>query len=66
MILFDTLKRFILIQVSSKKRKVDGFLIAKLRSLIKIKKNKGPKTDPCGSPHSIFWWSELNPLIEAN
>ena len=54
MILFDTLKRFILIQVSSKKRKVDGFLIAKLRSLIKIKKNKGPKTDPCGSPHSIF------------
>ena len=41
-------------EVSCAKWKVDEFLIAKLRSLIKIKKSKGPKTDPCGTPHSIF------------
>ena len=35
-------------QVSSTKWKADEFLIAKLRLLIKIKKSKGPKTDPCG------------------
>ena len=41
-------------QVSYAKWKVGEFLIAKLRSLIKIKKSKGPKTDPYGTLHSNF------------
>ena len=52
--------------VSSAKWKVDEFHSAKLKSLIKIKKNKGPKTDFCGTPGSAGHWSEVNPLIEIN
>ena len=43
-------------QVSSAKWKVDEFLIANLRSLIKIKKSNGPKADPCGTLRSIGWY----------
>ena len=43
--------------VSSAKWKVDEFHSAKLKSLIKIKKNKGPKTDFCGTPGSTGHWS---------
>ena len=53
-------------QVSSAKWKVDEFLIANLRSLMKIKKSNGPKGDPCGKLRSIGRLSELNPLIETN
>ena len=52
-------------QVSSPKWKVDKSLIAKLR-LIKTKKSKGLKTDPCSTQQSIGGWSELIPLIERN
>ena len=53
-------------QVSSGKWKVDEFNVAILRSLIKIKKSKGPKTDSCGTPHSLGWWSKSNPLTETD
>ena len=38
-------------QVSSAKWKVSEFFIAILRSLIKIKKSKGPKTEHWGTPY---------------
>ena len=43
-------------QVLSAKWKVDEFLIANLRSLIKIKKSNGPKAYPCGTLRSIGWY----------
>ena len=29
------------------------------KSLIKIKKNKGPRTEPCGTPHEISWNEDI-------
>ena len=42
------------------------YLIAKLRSLMLIRKSKGPKTDHLGTSHLIVDISESNPLIETN
>ena len=50
-------------QVSSEKWRFDKLLIANIRSLMKIKKSRGPETNPCGTPHSIGWLSELNSSI---
>ena len=38
-------------EVSSAKWKVSEFSIVILRSLIKIKKSKGPRTEPHGTPY---------------
>ena len=39
--------------------------IAKLRSLMKIRNGKGPRTAPCGTPYFVVLLSELKPLIET-
>ena len=38
-------------------------LIATCRSLMYIRKSKGPKTDPCGTPHVIVEVLESKPLL---
>ena len=40
-------------QVSSAKWKVSECFIAVLRSFMKIKKSKGPRTEPYGTPYFI-------------
>ena len=40
-------------QVSSAKWKVLEFFIAMLKSFMKIKKSKGPRTEPYGTPYFI-------------
>jgi hypothetical protein len=49
--------------VSSAKSFVTRSLITKARSLMKIKKNNGPKTEPCGTPSKIFNRSDKQFLI---
>ena len=55
-------------QVSLAKWKVSEFFFffAILRSLIKIKKSDGPRTEPSGTPYFTVFQSELKPLIEEN
>ena len=36
------------------------------RSFMKRRNNKGPSTEPCGTPHVIVWLLELTPLICTN
>ena len=40
--------------------------IATCRSLMYIRKSKGPKTDPCGTPHVILEVLDSKPLIDTN
>ena len=40
--------------------------IAVLRSFMKIKKSKRPRTETCGTPYFIVLKSELKPWIETN
>ena len=42
------------------------FEIATCRTLMYIRKSKGPETDPCGTPHIIFKVLDATPLIETN
>ena len=42
---------------SAKCRVVQNFMV-EWRSLIYIKNNKGPKTEPCGTPYCILVTSE--------
>ena len=53
-------------QVSSTKWKIFEFFIVMLRFLIKIKKSKGPRTDPWGTWYSTVLKWELRPLIDTN
>ena len=36
------------------------------RSLIKMRNNKGPKTDPCGTPEFKSMGSEVVPLTQTD
>ena len=35
------------------------------RSLVKIKKRRGPRTEPYGTPYATFKWLELDPVTET-
>ena len=52
---FPEIKRF----VSSAKKIVDRSLVQLARSLMYIRKSKGPRTDPCGTPHVIGITADL-------
>ena len=52
--------------VSSAKCNVDEFLIAWCISLMYNKNNRGPSTDPCGTPFLMLIVVDLTPLIVTN
>ena len=51
--------------VSSAKR-IEKKFVAAGRSFINNKKRRGPKTDPWGTPHSIFFKVDLTPFNSTN
>ena len=52
--------------VSSAKRKKFNFLETVGRSLMKIRNNNGPRTEPCGTPHVISKISEETPFTNVS
>ena len=52
--------------VSSTKWYVKEFFIESFRSLMYRRNRRGPRTEPWGTPCSIFDSLELKPLIDTN